>query len=707
MVKRRLALVGVVGIILAGVSVSVAGAHRTLHSVTPRAARFRVGAAVESFTPPAAGSIAQDPADCAAAADAAFNGPRPFAFSEPYIDLQGSGHYDLGDPYLDCDHNGRWDGNLLGGGAGNPRYYDHVADQVGARAIVISNASQTIALEVVDQEGLFDVYADRIRQQVKDDGYPIGAIEISATHDESAPDSLGLGGVTPATSGTNQYFVDYLVQQSAKAIETAYRARRPATIRYAQATEPRNLRQCWSSYPYVDDQLMPVMQAVGTDGKVIATLASVSQHTESLGFNTGSQKDDGFTLDEENDWISGDWPHFFRAALEQRYGGVGIEMAGSVGSVETPEVFSAAISRTPQRYENPDHPAGCATLFAGHGAETPLGYYEETTQLGQDLAGAVERALSTGGTPSATSTIWAESQTVCVPVDNLLFKAAALGGVFAERPAYLPGCQVQVPTPATGQAAGTSIQSVVAAWRIGDAEFIGLPGEVFPFTFFRGPLGPQDMNVPQDALPPWPLPYMQTPFRFFDGLANDMIGYIFPAGNAAGVPTATDPSPSGTDRFGCTHADDAESVSPSAADLLGDALVGMLSHHGRREPIEHGRYVLPGGQLSRNPLGLTDSLKCSGSDTSFQATGSAVAVWEPGRGVIHPVAWMDLSGRPQTTPDRNTRGYLDIRGVRHWLDVFPDITDQPTRVNPVARHAATRRTRSAHRRAHPGARFTG
>jgi hypothetical protein len=41
---------------------------------------------------------------------------------------------------------------------------------------------------------------------------------------------------------------------------------------------------------------------------------------------------------------------------------------------------------------------------------------------------------------------------------------------------------------------------------------------------------------------------------------------------------------------------------------------------------------------------------------------------------------MDLSGRPQATPDRNTRGYIDPRGHRHWLDVFADIAGQPQRV---------------------------
>ena len=654
-------------------------------------ALFKAGAAVVSFSPPAAGNVPSDPANCTAGADAAYNGKRYFAFEEPYIDQNHDGHYDPGDPFIDCNNNGRWDGDTLGGGGSTPRYYNHIADQVGARALVIANGHRKIAIEVVDNEGLFNVYANRIRARVRADGYHLDSIQISSTHDESAPDTIGLGGAEPVISGTNAYFVSYLVQKAALAIEQAYNHMVPAHIRYAEAREPANLRQCWSSYPFIDNQLMPVMQAVATNGHVIATLANVSQHAETLGFNGGPQKDPGSpthaTLDQENLWVSGDWPYWFRLALEKTYGGVGIEMAGSVGSVETPEVWSTALSRTPQKFIDENHPAGCRTLFttAKSAKVKALGYYSETRALGQDLAAAVEQSLVHGAW-SRTNTIWADTISICVPVANVLFKAAALGGVFAERPAYGPGCQKRekIPTTPSGQTAGTSVKSNAAAWRIGDAEFIGAPGEVFPFTFFRGPVGPQDMNYPQYSMPPWPIPYMHTPWRFFDGLDNDMIGYIFPVGNDAGVPgqhVKQNPSASGTDRFGCGHSDDSEAANDQAGNILGAALVKILRRFaGPPEAIEKGRFVLPDGKLSRNPLGTTDTIKCQGPDTKFAFDGPAVAVWEPGHGVMKPARWMDLLGRPQQTPDRNTRGYFDQGGHRHWLDVFPNLKGQPKTV---------------------------
>src|SRR3954447_5526401 len=86
----------------------------------PGPADFKAGPAVVSITPPAHGTTAHDPADCSASSS--FDGPRRFAFEEPYVDEGHPGHYELGDPFVDCNGNERWDGILLGGGADTPRF---------------------------------------------------------------------------------------------------------------------------------------------------------------------------------------------------------------------------------------------------------------------------------------------------------------------------------------------------------------------------------------------------------------------------------------------------------------------------------------------------------------------------------------------------------------------------------------------------------
>jgi hypothetical protein len=211
----------------------------------------------------------------------------------------------------------------------------------------------------------------------------------------------------------------------------------------------------------------------------------------------------------------------------------------------------------------------------------------------------------------------------------------------------------------------------VAAFRIGDGEFVSIPGEAFPFTYLRGFLGPQDMPVPGASLPPWLIPHMHTPFRFVDGLAEDMLGYIFPSGNAVGIPTASNGNPSSTDRFGCGHSDDSEATSAQSANIIGNALVRLLNQDGGpAERIAVGRYRLPGHKLSRDPLGGPE-IKCS-IDQTFTASGPATAVELANGRIVRPRAWMSLSGLPQRVPDRDTRGYFDAGGQRVWLDVFPN-----------------------------------
>jgi hypothetical protein len=645
------------------------------HYVHGRPAHFRVGAAVANFAPPAFGHLkGRDPANCAHPPQ--YDGTRQFAFEEPYIDAQHDGHYDPGDPFIDCNHDGRWDGNLLGGGGNNPRYFDHVADPVTARAMVVSNGHRTVAVEVVDQEGLFNVYQQRIRAKVRADGYRLSNIFISATHDESAPDSMGLGGVSQTTSGVNNYWVNYLVDQSARAIERAYRARRRATIRYTEVLEPDNVRQCWSSYPFVDDQQIPVLEAVDARGRAIVTLASVSQHDETLGFNGGTP-----ALDAENNWVSADWVNFFRSTLQRKLGGLAIEMAGSVGSVESPEVYKSAISRIPQQFIDANHPAGCRTLFNTPGGtdaagtlHVPVGYTGETKAFGTDMAIPIIKALKSGQYHnSRTNTIWGARANICVRLQNELFLLGASLGVFAQRPGYNTDCTVASPVAADGATSGGSLRSQVAAFQIGDGEFISIPGEAFPFTFLRGFLGPEDMPDPSAPLPPWLIPHMHAPFRFIDGLGEDMLGYIFPAGNAVGIPTATDFSPSGDDRFGCHHSDDSESTSADAGNIVGSALARLLDRHsGPPERIVRGRYILPSGQRSRDPLGGPE-IKCT-SDQTFTYAGRAIGVQLANGHVVHPAIWMSLSGLPQREPNRDTRGYFDATGRRVWVDVFPPLS---------------------------------
>ena len=234
-----------------------------------------------------------------------------------------------------------------------------------------------------------------------------------------------------------------MVSRATRAIE-ARCATAAAHIRFAEALEPANLRQCWSSYPFVDDQLMPTMQAVGLNGRVIATLGDVSQHAESIGFDPDPT---------EQRWISADWPHFFRDTLEARYGGVAIEMAGSVGSVRLPRC---------SRHRSRRYPGVRRRIASGrlshalHGERHTRtgGLHDRDDTARQDLAHAVSSALDRTSTWSVSDNL-SGVRNACVTLTNELFELGAQVGVFAARPGYDDHCTVENPVAANGATTGT------------------------------------------------------------------------------------------------------------------------------------------------------------------------------------------------------------------------------------------------------------
>jgi hypothetical protein len=268
------------------------------------AAKFEAGAASADITPPAyttASDAAFVPVCGTTPAQVAelYPGPRAFQFEKPYIDQKKLGRFAIGDPYCESDGTHRYEAPYIAGGSGVNHWPEAVDPGNGpaARAVVVSVGSKRVALVSVDSIGMFDSTMERIRAAVQAQDPSLTQIFISSTHDESAPDPIGLWGPeleeTPkeapelpvgASSGVDEYYFDFAVERIAKAVVAADHARKPAKLNVATATMPSNTQSCWSSYPFIDVQSMPVMQAVGSGGQVIFTLVDVSTHAETLAF---------------------------------------------------------------------------------------------------------------------------------------------------------------------------------------------------------------------------------------------------------------------------------------------------------------------------------------------------------------------------------------------------------------------------------------
>jgi hypothetical protein len=415
----------------------------------------------------------------------------------------------------------------------------------------------------------------------------------------------------------DEYYFNFLVDRVAHAVAAADAAARPATLRAAIGAMPSNTQSCWSSYPYLDDQSMPVMQATDRKtGAVIFTLADVSTHAETLAFSH---------VKANSETLSADWPGAMRAGFQSRWpGSVGVELAGMVGSVETPNVYtpeSTQVLRVPGAFHGvPGNPDGCSSVYPQPSSGTPVSEAHEFNAVyGKSVADAASAALE-GAHKLAPKALVAQQQPVCVELENNLFKAAFAAGLFPDRSGY---ADAACTTPAKSP---TFLQTNVGVLTLGKVQLAYSPGEVFPFTEVRGAIDEAQMPFPTNCyeamsenyfcgtplpMTPWISAEMTQPYRFLVGLGEDMIGYMFPPGNFVGSEGEVAKEPwlayqkakkTGHDRFGHGHADDAEAVGPYSGLAVTNALQQLLASDGHGSRVVPGLYLDASGHLSDSPF---------------------------------------------------------------------------------------------------------
>jgi hypothetical protein len=623
-------------------------------------APFSVGAASVDITPP----------PYTAASDAAFipwcgttpqqvaqlwPGKRLFAFEEPYVDHFGTGRFAPGDPFCDANHDGRYEAPYVAGGSGANRWPTAAdpGNPVAAQAVVFALGDQRVALVSVDSIGLFNVTADAIRAHAHVLDPAVTDLHVASTHDESAPDPIGLWGPDTTdtlgsnplpvgvSSGVDEYYMAFLADRVGAAVARADRAARPATLHLAVAPLPSNVQSCWSSYPYIDDQRIPVLQAVDAAGQVIATVVNGQTHVETLAFSDPAPY---------QTMLSGDWPGRMRAHLEAQWpGSVAMELTGLIGSVETPTVYEPETTRVldiPGAFHSvPGNPDRCSSVYPQPASGTPVADAHAFLEaygasMADDVVAALAGSAAAGITPDR---VQSQRRSLCVQLENQLFVAAFAARLFPDRPAYAdPTCTVGasfapalappllLPPGHPYPPSAAWLRTDVGVLTVGPAQFTFSPGEVFPFTEIRGAIDPRTMPFPTDCynprtddyscgsplpMTPWVSARMTEPFRFQAGLAEDMIGYLFPPGNyVGGDQTETQENPwfayqvakGGTDhdRFGHGHSDDSESPGPHGGLAVTQGLMALLASSGPG----HGDQVLPGqfvdalGALSDSPF---------------------------------------------------------------------------------------------------------
>ncbi len=166
-------------------------------------------------------------------------------------------------------------------GPGNP--VKEKQGELSVRALVLEQDGTRVAFVSVDFLGFPAVLGDRIRKQVKD--IPAENILIGATHTHSAPDAYCFPDGKGGTSGDLKY-LDFVVTQAATAVNEAVAKLAPASLKIATGEAHGQIAYNYYA-PELYDPRVNVFQAIGADGKPIATLVNYAVHPEVIGSDAG------------------------------------------------------------------------------------------------------------------------------------------------------------------------------------------------------------------------------------------------------------------------------------------------------------------------------------------------------------------------------------------------------------------------------------
>jgi hypothetical protein len=168
-------------------------------------------------------------------------------------------------------------------GMGGTRPTHEKRGELTARAVVFRKGEVSVAVVALDLLGFPSVLGDRVRAKVS--RIPANNILIGSTHTHSAPDCYALPDGKGGHTGDLRY-MDSVCEKAAEAVNEAIDRLQPAVLKVATGEAQGKIAYNYYA-PDLYDRRMSVIQAVGTQGKTIATLVNYAIHPEVLGVSIG------------------------------------------------------------------------------------------------------------------------------------------------------------------------------------------------------------------------------------------------------------------------------------------------------------------------------------------------------------------------------------------------------------------------------------
>jgi len=393
---------------------------------------------------------------------------------------------------------------LAGFGSNRPATGKH--DDLWARALVLESGNTKVALVALDFIGYYQnagyYGVDEVKKLLRP-GLNLDQIIVASTHNHEGPDTIGLWGA----GGKDGKYADYLKfvdRQIAWAINQAADPAHMSEVRARFGTTNPKLSpslkglQVRTSHrpPQFFDEELRVMQLTHTKGPkknmVLATLVNWNTHPESM--------------ESRNQDLTSDFPHFTRAAVEKKYGGTAVYFSGAIGAVE---IVGDAVARG-----EPDFEEINGRRFPLNAQRRPQISFERTQAIGEAVAQGVFDALARGSDERVGS-LTVRSKAISAPVTNPGYLAMIKAGLLSN----------------FSDPASPVTNTTLYYLKLGPAEFVTLPGEVFPELIY-GAEQHRRTDCPEAntgrPYEPAAASLLKSKYRFWIGVAPDELGYVLP-----------------------------------------------------------------------------------------------------------------------------------------------------------------------------------
>jgi hypothetical protein len=375
-------------------------------------------------------------------------------------------------------------------GFGQNRIAKGVHDPLMARAVVFQDGGRKLALVSIDVVGFF--YPDVVAVREKLPGFTY--VLVSSTHNHEGPDTLGLWGPNPFTSGVDPAYLQHVEDQILKAVRAADTSAKPAAARLGTARAPELLHD--AREPYVKhDELVALEFTDPQTQKCAGIVVQWNCHPE--------------TLESKNTLISADFVGYTVKELQERHQCPVVYLTGTVGGLMT----SMHVAVKDEQ-----------------GKVLPEASFEKTERYGRLIGQLADKALASAK-PVALTPLDARRRHVFIPMDNKLYQVGRQLGVLKRQGFLWTGDPAKAePADPKEVKKPLAIQTEVGWLRLGDLQVAAIPGEIYPELVLDKVQDPPDpgADFPDAPIEPAIYKQMRSPYRMLIGLANDEVGYIIP-----------------------------------------------------------------------------------------------------------------------------------------------------------------------------------